>query len=1741
MKKKILSLALAMIMLLGLIPASVFTASAYSAGPFNLLSEETLTSSDYSWKDNVLTILSDKAITIQNANQSKATNAGIYIESGVNANITLAGVNIDRSNVNGGAALKIADNSAGNVTITLEAGMTNYLLSGSGAAGLQKAGDFSGDLTKGKLTIQGRGTLKAVGKGIAAGIGGGTDQSASNITINDAAVTAVGSGIYVAGTGVDELFERNWKGGAGIGGAGRQAVGAYITINNATVTATGGVQAAGIGGGGEQWYYIRGHESHIGGSGHHITINNSAVTAVGADYSAGIGGSYYSSGEYITISGENSMVYATGGRSGAGIGGGMSAPGSNITIDDGIIIEATGGQQAAGIGGGMYGEGKFITINGGTIKATAGTYNDESQVVGGAAGIGGGYCAAGTDITINGGDVTASGLGEWQGGAGIGGGFDGAATNIIINGGTVRAYGGDRAAGIGSTTNYDATDIKIYGGRILAVGGYQGYDIGSTTYHERFTVYIYGGQFAVGNLEYQTVYGFSVIRASVYKVASDPEFPYLVTSKGYNISFDANGGKATMDPMFLPGDVYGNLPECTLVAPEGKGFAGWSLTPDGDIITKIIVYSDTTVYAIWADIYTVSFDGNGGSGSMNTVNILTTDDYTLPHATFEAPQGKYFKGWATSPTGEVITSSTISISADTKLYAIWADVEADGIKTVLDVSKGGVSIGDGRLSAYAPDGTHLKTPDPDGYIIIGTSNEDGKQVNITDGIHSIIIRDLSIDVSRVYYATAFNIDGDAKVYITLEGKNTLKSGFGCAGICVPSEVSSVIITAESTGSLTAIGGGGATGIGGRYRAGGGSVTIEGGKIYAKAGDEWLNGLGAGNLGTCGYVTITGGSFNVGDVDAKTVCGILVAGGYIVKQGEDADYPYEVVVNPCEHKNTVLHSGSSPDCGTQTNGRLDYYLCECGDKFYDAESTRTVTRDDDLVIKWAHDIDNEWIDDELDHWHVCLDCGFVQDKAHHSSAAPSPTGTWICDICNRAYGTSDGIKTVLDISKGRIVIDHGILDAYSPDGAHLTTPDWDGYIIIGSTTQNDIDIDGGDHTIILRDLTMDTSAIFAMCPLSISGGANVTLILEGTNSISSSYTYAALNLSQNSGSVIITGDGKLYTNTTGGYTISVGSKSKLTIEGGYISTNDLVNKGVLVITGGYFAVGDEDRETVYGFSVAEGYDVVKLGDGGDFPYAVVPAHIHGNSTFQSGSLADCKTETDGLKDHYVCECGSKFYDAACTEPVRNDSDLVISWKSAHKLTHHDAVSNCCYSGNIEYWSCSVCAKNFSDEGKTVADDISTAPTGAHTGTAIGADDDQHWYICQVGGTPYAHKPHSGGTANCEVGKICSDCSREYGATDPDNHTSPEFTYKDNEDGATHTVFNKCCGAVASPADGHIYGDDFYCDLCNYCSHTHGQGKLVGGYPSDCISGTYGRRSYYICSCGDKFYDYSCTEPLLDESDLDFDYLHSIINIPRKRPDCCNDGNIEYWECVVCGKKFTDDSATDEITDVTIPATGDHTSTEPESDATGHWYICTEDGNKINFSEHTPNIPAATEESAKYCTGCNYIIEEQLAHTHKGGSATCTKKAVCVGCGLEYGELAAHSFKVAVNDEDQHWNKCENCDAIDAKTDHAYGNDNACDVCGYEKPEDTTTPPEETTTPPEETTTVPEETTAPPEETTAPTVETTVPTVETTEPAPGTTEPGQSGPTGDSAVFIVLMTLVSVISLAFIATKKREKTE
>ena len=160
------------------------------------------------------------------------------------------------------------------------------------------------------------------------------------------------------------------------------------------------------------------------------------------------------------------------------------------------------------------------------------------------------------------------------------------------------------------------------------------------------------------------------------------------------ISFDPNGGTGTMQPMKVKSGEEFELPKCTFTPPEGKEFAGWlaengKVYPAGDIVLS---YSSSVLKATWKDTgaaeITISFDPNGGTGTMQPLKVKAGEEFELPKCTFTPPEGKEFAGWLAEngkvyPAGDIVYSTDDSV-----LKATWKDTtEVDVTQMFTDVEK----------------------------------------------------------------------------------------------------------------------------------------------------------------------------------------------------------------------------------------------------------------------------------------------------------------------------------------------------------------------------------------------------------------------------------------------------------------------------------------------------------------------------------------------------------------------------------------------------------------------------------------------------------------------------------------------------------------------------------------------------------------------------------------------------------------------------------------------------------------------------------------------------------------------------------------------------------------------------------------------------------------------------------------------------------------------------------------------
>jgi uncharacterized repeat protein (TIGR02543 family) len=200
----------------------------------------------------------------------------------------------------------------------------------------------------------------------------------------------------------------------------------------------------------------------------------------------------------------------------------------------------------------------------------------------------------------------------------------------------------------------------------------------------------------------------SVPTAGTFTVSATRYLIYATwTPINYAITYNAGGGATT--PASFTKQISQSFSTADAITRVGYTFNGWS---DGTSVygagaTYYVASSPVTLTAQWvANVYTVSYDWNGGSGSSTADASYTvgTTAITLPLVGDHVKDGYNFAGWSTSTSGDLI-SGGYTPTADTTLFAIWGT----GSYTVTyDYNWGSVS----NTSATVLNGTSLTLPTP---------------------------------------------------------------------------------------------------------------------------------------------------------------------------------------------------------------------------------------------------------------------------------------------------------------------------------------------------------------------------------------------------------------------------------------------------------------------------------------------------------------------------------------------------------------------------------------------------------------------------------------------------------------------------------------------------------------------------------------------------------------------------------------------------------------------------------------------------------------------------------------------------------------------------------------------------------------------------------------------------------------------------------------------------------------------
>jgi len=512
------------------------------------------------------------------------------------------------------------------------------------------------------------------------------------------------------------------------------------------------------------------------------------------------------------------------------------------------------------------------------------------------------------------------------------------------------------------------------------------------------------------------------------------------------VTLDLGGGKLggspdTIQIIVKTGESFTAPASDGLTRPDGNtgSYFKWlgsdgNLYAPGDnvpaVVTRLTAQFDSSSHSV-----TITFNGNGGTGTMDSVTVKAGANYTLPACGFTEPEGKQFKGWSTSADGSVISGTTYEVSSDTTFYAIWESKEYSII-----VTDGKATIGAGSEISKAAQGTTITltaNAAPDGKVFDKWVVESGNTTleDATSETTTFIMPDSEVSVKATYknapvttYSLTTQVNGGhgtisaSKTGLTEGSTETViftpDDGYEIDLVTVNgvatdvhSNTLNVTMDADKTVIVT-------------YKAIPHTHTydqeIQKPETLKSAADctndaVYFKSCSCGEISTTETFTAAGtqlGHAWASDWSKDTDNHWKICSRCHEKKDEAAhDYGSDNICDTCGYDKTVPHThnltlvpAKAPTCTEK--GNTAYYTCDGCDKWFeDATGASEITDKTSVILAATGHSVSDWKSDHTDHWKECtvVGCGVIieDSKAVHTA------GEWIIDT--PATATTSGSK------------------------------------------------------------------------------------------------------------------------------------------------------------------------------------------------------------------------------------------------------------------------------------------------------------------------------------------------------------------------------------------------------------------------------------------------------------------------------------------------------------------------------------------------------------------------------------------------------------------------------------------------------------------------------------------------------------------------------------------------------------
>ena len=254
-----------------------------------------------------------------------------------------------------------------------------------------------------------------------------------------------------------------------------------------------------------------------------------------------------------------------------------------------------------------------------------------------------------------------------------------------------------------------------------------------------------------------------------------------ITTTTFTVTYDANGGINAPEAATVTKDRTVTVSGQRGMTRKGYSFTGWNTAEDGSgtaYASGSTVNTGLTLYAQWkASTYAVSFNANGGTGTMATMRFTYDEAQTLTENAFTRTEYN-FLGWSKSSSGGVQYQDKQSVknvaeSGTCTLYAVWAKdlynvngsvQSAETGKIDIELVQGNNSFGNSTEVTY--DTANASVPFTVYGVPAGTYNLIAKQGDKTKTV-AVIITDDHVPLEPITMPV-----GDTSSVLVVNGSET---------------------------------------------------------------------------------------------------------------------------------------------------------------------------------------------------------------------------------------------------------------------------------------------------------------------------------------------------------------------------------------------------------------------------------------------------------------------------------------------------------------------------------------------------------------------------------------------------------------------------------------------------------------------------------------------------------------------------------------------------------------------------------------------------------------------------------------------------------------------------------------------------------------------------------------------------------------------------------------------------------